>query len=86
MKTALVTGGAGYLGSHLAKALKKAGYKTICYDIKSPPNMIYWDDAVIGDIRTTTLERPFRSDDIDVVFHLAGRIEVGESVEQPELF
>jgi len=86
MRTALVTGGAGYLGSHLSKALKKAGYKTICFDIKSPRNMLYWDDAVIGDIRDLILERPFRSDDIDVVFHLAGRIEVGESVEHPELF
>ena len=86
MRTALVTGGAGYLGSHLAKALKKAGYKTICFDIKSPRNMLYWDDAVIGDIRDLILERPFRNDDIDVVFHLAGRIEVGESMEHPELF
>ena len=86
MRTALVTGGAGYLGSHLAKALHKAGYRTICFDIKSPRNMLYWDDVVIGDIRDLILERPFRSDDIDVVFHLAGRIEVGESVEHPELF
>ena len=86
MRTALVTGGAGYLGSHLAKALKKAGYKTICYDIKSPSNLIYWDVGVIGDIRDPFLKRPFYTDKIDVVFHLAGRIEVGESVEQPELF
>ena len=86
MKTALVTGGAGYLGSHLVKALKKAGYKTICYDIKSPSNLIYWDIGVIGDIRDSFLKRPFYTDKIDVVFHLAGRIEVGESVENPELF
>ena len=86
MRTALVTGGAGYLGSHLAKALKKAGYKTICFDIKSPRNMIYWDRAILGDIRDLILERPFKSETIDIVFHLAGRIEVGESVENPELF
>jgi UDP-glucose-4-epimerase GalE len=87
MRTALVTGGAGYLGSHLAKALKKAGYTTYCYDKKSPRNMLYWDDALIGDIRDLFLERAFkRPNKIDVVFHLAGRIEVGESVEQPELF
>jgi UDP-glucose-4-epimerase GalE len=86
MRTALVTGGAGYLGSHLAKALKRAGYKTICFDIKAPRNMIYWDRAILGDIRDLILERPFKSETIDVVFHLAGRIEVGESVEHPELF
>ena len=33
MRTALVTGGSGYLGSHLGKALKKAGYYTVCFDI-----------------------------------------------------
>jgi len=86
MRTALVTGGAGYLGSHLAKALKKAGYTTICYDIKFPRTMLYWDDAIFGDVRDSGLNQPFKMNDIDVVFHLAGRIEVGESIEQPELF
>ena len=86
MRTALVTGGAGYLGSHLAKALKKAGYTTVCFDIKSPRNMVYWNDAFIGDVRQSTLEKPFNQYQIDVVFHLAGRIEVGESVLYPEEF
>ena len=86
MKTALVTGGAGYLGNHLAKALKKAGYKTICFDIKFPRTMLYWDDTIFGDVRDSGLNQAFEMNDIDVVFHLAGRIEVGESVEQPELF
>jgi UDP-glucose-4-epimerase GalE len=86
MRTALVTGGAGYLGSHLAKALKKAGYTTVCFDIKSPRNMVYWNDAFIGDVRESTLGRPFNQYKIDVVFHLAGRIEVGESVKHPEEF
>ena len=86
MRTALVTGGAGYLGSHLAKALKTAGYKTICFDIKFPRTMLYWDDAIFGDVRDSGLNQPFEMNDIDVVFHLAGRIEVGESIEHPELF
>ncbi len=41
MRTALVTGGSGYLGSHLGKALKKAGYYTVCFDIKTPQNDLY---------------------------------------------
>jgi UDP-glucose 4-epimerase len=86
MRTALVTGGAGYLGSHLAKALKTAGYKTVCYDKKFPTTMRYWDDALSGDVRDMFLETPFIKHQIDVVFHLAGRIEVGESVDHPELF
>lgn len=48
--------------------------------------MRYWDDALSGDIRDMYLERPFIKHQIDVVFHLAGRIEVGESVDHPELF
>ena len=52
MRTALVTGGSGYLGSHLGKALKKAGYYTVCFDIKTPQNDLYWDVYHPGDTRS----------------------------------
>jgi len=87
MRKALVTGGSGYLGSHLGKALKKAGYYTICFDIKTLQNDLYWDVYHPGDTRSyQDLSRVFTNWKPDVVFHLAGRIEVGESVEHPEEF
>ena len=87
MRTALVTGGSGYLGSHLGKALKKAGYYTVCFDIKTPQKDIYWDVYHSGDVRSyQDLSRVFTNWKPDVVFHLAGRIEVGESIEHPEEF
>lgn len=87
MRTALVTGGSGYLGSHLGKALKKAGYFTVCFDIKTPQSDVYWDVYYPGDIRSyQDLSRVFTNWTPDIVFHLAGRIEVGESVLHPEEF
>jgi UDP-glucose 4-epimerase len=87
MRKALVTGGSGYLGSHLAKALKNAGYYTVCFDIKTPQNDLYWDVYHPGDIRSyQDLNRVFVNWTPDIVFHLAGRIEVGESVLHPEEF
>ena len=90
MRTAFVTGGAGYLGSHLAKALKQAGYYTFCFDLKLPENRKYWDNQTIGDVRIEHdlydsfeyLQRVHNKKP-DVVFHLAGLIEVGLSVENP---
>jgi UDP-glucose-4-epimerase GalE len=87
MRKTLVTGGSGYLGSHLAKALKQAGYYTVCFDIKTPQNDLYWDVYHPGDIRSyQDLNRVFVNWTPDIVFHLAGRIEVGESVLHPEEF
>ena len=87
MRTALVTGGSGYLGSHLGKALKKAGYYTVCFDIKTPQNDLYWDVYHPGDTRSyQDLSRVFTNWPPHIVFHLAGRIEVGESVLHPEEF
>lgn len=86
MKTALITGVSGYLGSHLAKTLKKAGWRVIGLDIKHTTNR-YVDLFHPCDVRNAdSLHVLFDRVDIDVVFHLAGRIEVGESVKYPEVF
>ena len=92
-RNALVTGGAGYLGSHLAKALKRAGYYTFCFDLMLPENKKYWDNHTVGDVRNLddlyeTFEyfQRVKETKFDVVFHLAGLIEVGESVRKPEKY
>ena len=50
MKTALVTGISGYLGSHISKQLKKNGWQVLGLDIKKPEHP-YFDDFEICDIR-----------------------------------
>jgi UDP-glucose 4-epimerase len=86
MKTALITGVSGYLGSHLAKTLKKAGWTVVGLDVKHTTNL-YVDLFYPCDINDVeALNDLFHRVDIDVVFHLAGRIEVGESVKYPTVF
>ena len=86
MKTALITGVSGYLGSHLAKTLKKSGWKVVGVDIKHTTNP-YVDLFHPCDVRDAeSLHVLFDRVDIDTVFHLAGRIEVGESVKHPTVF
>lgn len=86
-KTALVTGGAGYLGSVLSKKLKADGWTVICLDIKKPKHNYYdwyWDYDITD---CNLVDIVFReSQKIDVVFHFAGRIEVGESMKDPTEF
>ena len=86
-RTAVITGCSGYLGSHLAKYLKRDGWKVIGFDIKEPTHN-YYDNFFIGDIRFRyDLNRLFVFvEKIDVVFHLAGRIEVGDSMMNPTEF
>ena len=86
MKTALITGVSGYLGSHLAKSLKNSGWKVVGVDIKHTDNR-YVDLFHPCDIKDgESLHLLFDKVNIDVVFHLAGRIEVGESVKYPQTF
>lgn len=85
-RTALVTGAAGYLGSHLCKRLKNDGWFVVGIDVQHPRHF-YWDRWNGGSIlERKTLDDVFQNYKFDAVFHLAGRIEVGESVKNPTEF
>ena len=78
----LVTGGAGYLGNHIAKELNKAGHYVICLD-KRETNCKYYHKKVIQDLSSSPRELiPILQSGVDTVFHLAGRIEISESYER----
>ena len=90
----LITGGAGYIGSHTLIELYKAGYDFIVYDnlsnsskesLKRVSKIINQDIKFEeGDIRDrNSLELVFKKYKIDSVIHFAGLKAVGESVEQP---
>lgn len=94
MKTILVTGGAGYIGSHTVVALQESGYKVVILDnlcnskaitlsniekISSQAPVFYQ-----GDIRDRALLRDiFENHPIDGVIHFAGLKAVGESQSEP---
>ena len=86
MKKVLVTGGAGYLGKHLAKTLYNAGHEVYCID-RIRANCKYYQEELEADFRKypNTLYRVLIKN-IDTVFHLAGRIEVGLSWDEPISF
>lgn len=90
----LVTGGAGYIGSHTCVELLDAGYQVVIYDnlSNSNPEVINRIEAitkkrpvlVIGDIRDqASLIKCMHEHQCDAVMHFAGLKAVGESVEQP---
>lgn len=88
-QTILVTGGAGYIGSHAASALKKAGYEVIILDNLSYGHREIVDDVlqvklIVGDTSDRdVLDRLFTTYKIDAVMHFAAYIAVGESVKEP---
>ena len=87
--TILVTGGAGYIGSHAALALKSAGYGVVVLD-----NLAYGHREIIEDVVKVKLvvgdtsdrqllNEIFANHEIAAVMHFAAYIAVGESVKQP---
>lgn len=87
MKTALITGCAGYLGSHLAKSLKKSGWTVFGLAHQRETKNPYIDMIEYGDIRDLHfMNGLFKQIKVDTVFHLAGRIEAGISFSEPTEF
>lgn len=85
----LVTGGAGYIGSHVCKALAEAGAQPICLDTleKGHEWAVRWGALARGDVGDGRfVEEVFVRHRPQVVIHLAGYIEVGESVAHPERY
>ena len=86
MAKIFVTGGAGYIGSHVVKALGEAGYEVRTYDNLSTGNRwaILHGDLVEGDIADReALKKALQDFRPDAVMHFAAFIEVAESVRNP---
>jgi len=85
-RAVLVTGGAGYIGSHAAKALSRAGYAVLVYDnlIAGHRGAVKYGTLVEGDITDVAAVRDaLRRHDIFAVMHFAAFLDVGESVREP---
>src|SRR5215467_11160100 len=82
----LITGGAGYVGSHCSKALAAAGHEGVVFD-----NLLFghrefarWGPLIEGDIRdASALDAVFAEHRFDAVMHFAALAYVGESVTAP---
>jgi UDP-glucose 4-epimerase len=82
----LVTGGAGYIGSHCVAALNELGRDVVVADnlSKGHKKAVTGGKFYLGDLRDTVfLDRIFRENDIEAVIHFAAFSLVGESCEKP---
>ena len=85
----LVTGGAGYVGSHACKALAAAGYRPVVYDnlVRGHREAVRWGPLVEGDLHDSArLSAALRTHRITAVMHFAAFAYVGESVADPEAY
>lgn len=83
----LVVGGAGYIGSHTAQALLRAGHQVRIYDNLSTGHAFLAKgfELIVADIHdSATLSRTMR--DVDAVMHFAAHAYVGESVVHPRKY
>ena len=89
MQSVLVTGGAGYIGSHACKALASAGYRPVTIDnlCLGHREFVRWGPLVEADIRNVhAVVDTIRKYDIAAVMHFAAFAYVGESVVDPEKY
>lgn len=89
-QTVLVTGGAGYIGAHVAREFIKSGFRVVVLDNLSSgkrENVPAEARFIEGDLKDAGLLRDiFASEEISAVVHMAASIEVEESVREPEKY
>jgi UDP-glucose-4-epimerase GalE len=89
MARILITGGAGYVGSHCAKTLTAAGHEGVVFDnlLFGHRELVRWGPLIEGDIRNAgALDALFSTYRFDAVMHFAALAYVGESVTAPSRY
>lgn len=85
----MVTGGAGYVGSHCCRAFAEAGWQVTVFDNLSTGwrDLVKWGPLFEGDLQNPAdLDAAFASVKPDAVAHFAGSALVGESVREPAIY
>jgi UDP-glucose-4-epimerase GalE len=85
----LVTGGAGYIGSHVCKALSKAGMTPVTVDSleRGHREAVKWGPLIEGNVKDSALlVKVIRAESIEAVMHFAAYCYVGESVKEPKKY
>jgi UDP-arabinose 4-epimerase len=88
-QSVLVTGGAGYIGSHACKALAQAGYNPVTYDnlSRGHRHAVRWGPLVEGDVGDrAAVVAALKAHDVAAVMHFAAFAYVGESGTDPALY
>ncbi len=88
-QTILVTGGAGYIGSHMVRMLAQQGHHVLVYDNLERGNAdaVGAGKLIVGDLHdSASLDAVFEQHDVDGVMHFAALAYVGESVKDPALY
>src|SRR4051812_34614598 len=82
----LVAGGAGYIGSHTCKALKRAGYEPVTLDnlCLGHRDFVRWGPLVVADIAdTSAVTKACKDYQVAAAIHFAAYAAVGESIQEP---
>ncbi len=85
----LVTGGAGFIGSHAAKALARAGFEPVVFDNLSTGHRwaVRWGPLVVGDLTSPArVEAALKEHAVEAVIHFAAHAYVGESMADPRKY